>query len=96
VSTTTFQDIAEALRPLGFTGSTNDIIYAWLRGLGYEGALPDMFYQYLRSLGYAGSISDMFSNLTLTDLSGNTAVLLTTNDGEAIEFSDGKYLGVKI
>jgi len=92
----TFQDIADALRGMGYVGSTNDIMYAWLRGLGYEGALPDMLYQYLSSLGYAGSISDMLSRLVLTDIGGNSAILLTTSDGKAIEFSDGKYLGVRI
>lgn len=61
-SRVTWNAIAAYLRTVGFKGSDNDVIVAWLRSEGFvDGAYNDLWVGYLEALNYVGTLTDAYA-----------------------------------
>ena len=58
IARTNFTKIQGYLKTLGFSGTLEDVVLAWLRSEGYEGQWNDAWYKYLEDLGHTGALPE--------------------------------------
>ena len=54
----TFEDVADYLRQIGFTGQVNEVWLDWLISEGFSGEFNEALFDYLEAQGYDKSLSD--------------------------------------